>query len=65
MAILGEAILTFNHYRRASKGSMRWYEELLYIWLISHIENKKLVFNNFLWFSQRPLDIVKEGNGRT
>lgn len=29
MAILVEAILTLNHYRRASNGSMRCYEQLV------------------------------------
>ena len=49
MMILVKTILTLIHY-----------EQLLYIWLISHIETKKLVFNNFWWFSKNPLKIVKE-----
>ena len=28
--------------------------------MVSHIEMKRLVFNNFLWFNQRPLMIVEE-----
>jgi hypothetical protein len=58
--ILIKTILMLNHYRSVSKGLMRCCEHLLYIWLISHIETKKLVFNNFWWFSQKPLEIVKE-----
>jgi hypothetical protein len=45
--ILGETILTLNHCRKVGKGSMSCCEQLLYIWLISHIETKKPVFNNF------------------
>jgi hypothetical protein len=37
-AILVETISTLNHCRRVSKGSMRCYEQLLYIWLIIHIK---------------------------
>ena len=47
VAILTKTILTLNHCRRVDKGSMRCCEQLLYIWLISHIETKKLIFNNF------------------
>jgi hypothetical protein len=32
----------------------------MHIWLISYIETKRLIFNNLWWFSQRPLEIVKE-----
>ena len=28
--------------------------------MVSHIETKKPVFNNFLWFNKRPLKIVEE-----
>jgi hypothetical protein len=38
---------------------MRCCEQLLYIWLISHIETKKPIFNNW-WFNKKPLEIVKE-----
>jgi hypothetical protein len=58
--ILAKTILTLNHYRRVGKGSMICFEQLTYIWLISYIETKRLIFNNLLWFSQRPLEIVKE-----
>jgi hypothetical protein len=33
---------------------------MLYIWLISHIETKKPIFNNFWWFSNKPLKMVKK-----
>jgi hypothetical protein len=59
-AILAETILTLNHCRRAGKGAMRCCTQLLYIWMVSHIETKKPVFNNFLWLNQRPLRIVEE-----
>jgi hypothetical protein len=42
---------------------MRCCEELLYIQLISHIETKKLVFNNFCWFNKKRLEIVKKKKG--
>jgi hypothetical protein len=32
----------------------------MHIWLISYIETKRPIFNNLWWFSQRPLEIVKE-----
>jgi hypothetical protein len=32
--------------------------------MVSHIEMKKLVFNIFLWFNQRPLRIVEEEEWR-
>jgi hypothetical protein len=28
--------------------------------MVSHIKTKKLVFNNFWWFTQRPLKLVEE-----
>jgi len=59
-AILDETIFTLNHCRRTGKGAMRCCTQLLYIWMISHIETKKLVFNNFWWFTQRPLKLVEE-----
>jgi len=46
-AILAETILTLNHCRRTGKGAMRCCTQLLYIWMVSHIKTKKLVFNNF------------------
>jgi hypothetical protein len=39
---------------------MRCCEQLLYIWLISYIETKKPIFNNFWWFSKNPLERDKE-----
>jgi hypothetical protein len=46
--LLAKTILTLNHCRRVGKGSIRCCEKLLYIWLISHLETKKPIFNN-LW----------------
>jgi hypothetical protein len=40
-AILVETILTLNHCRRTGKGAMRCCTQLLYIWMVSHIEMKK------------------------
>ena len=37
-AILAETILTLNHCRRTKKGAMRCCTQLLYIWMVSHIE---------------------------
>jgi hypothetical protein len=58
--ILAETILTLNHCRRSKKGAMRCCTQLLYIWMVSHIKTKKLVFNHFLWFTQRPLKLVEK-----
>ena len=59
-AILAETILTLNHCRRTEKGAMKCCTQLLYIWMVNYIETKKLVFNNFWWFTQRPLKLVEE-----
>jgi hypothetical protein len=59
-AILAETILTLNHCRRTGKGAMRCCTQLLYIWMVNHIETKKPVFNNFWCFTQRPLKLVEE-----
>jgi repressor of nif and glnA expression len=40
-AILAKTILTLNHCRRTGKGAMRCCTQLLYIWMVSHIETKK------------------------
>jgi hypothetical protein len=59
-AILAETILTLNHCRRTGKGAMRCCTKLLYIWMVSHIKTKKPIFNNFWWFTQKPLKLVEE-----
>ena len=59
-SILAETIITLNHCWRAEKGEIRYCTQLLYIWMVSHIETKKPVFNNFWWFDQKPLRIVEE-----
>jgi hypothetical protein len=59
IAILAKTILTLNHCKRVFSGTMRC-EQMLYIWLISHIETKNPVFNNFWWFSNKPLKILKK-----
>jgi hypothetical protein len=48
--ILVETILTLSHCRRNEKGALRCSTQFLYIWMMSHIEMKKLICNNFLWF---------------
>ena len=58
--ILAKTILTLNNCRRVDNGLMRCCEQLLYIWLISHLGTKMLLFNNFKWFSQRLLEIAKQ-----
>ena len=40
-AILGETMLSLNHYRTHGKGAMRCCIPMLYLWIISHIENTK------------------------
>jgi hypothetical protein len=59
IAILAKTILRLNHCKRVFNGTMRC-EQMLYIWLISHIETKKPIFNNFWWFSNKPLKMVKK-----
>jgi len=59
-AILAETFLTLNHFRKTGKGAMRCCTQLLYIWMVSHIETKKPIFNNFWWFNQKPLKLVEE-----
>jgi hypothetical protein len=49
-AILAETFLTLNHFRKIGKGAIRCCTQLLYIWMVSHIETKKPIFNNFWWF---------------
>jgi hypothetical protein len=46
-AILAKTFLTLNHFRKTRKGAMRCCTQLLYIWMVSHIETKKPIFNNF------------------
>jgi hypothetical protein len=59
-AILAETFLTLNHFRKTGKGAVRCCTQLLYIWMVSHIETKKPIFNNFWWFNQKPLKIMEE-----
>jgi len=60
VAILAETIPTLNHYRKIGNKALRYCEQLSYIWLISHIETKKPIFNNLWWFSKKQLKIDKE-----
>jgi hypothetical protein len=46
-AILGETMLSLNHYRMHGKGAMRCCAPMLYLWIISHIETPRDIFNNF------------------
>ena len=59
-AILAETLLTLNHFRKTGKGAVRCCTQLLYIWMVSHVETKKPIFNNFWWFNQKPLKMVEE-----
>jgi len=59
-AILAETFLTLNHFRKKGKGAVRCCTQLLYIWMVSHVETKKPIFNNFWWFNQKPLKIMEE-----
>ena len=46
-AILGETMLSLNHYRTHGKGAMGCCIPMLYVWIISHIETPRDIFNNF------------------
>jgi len=59
-AILAETLLTLDHFRKTGKGAVRCCTQLLYIWMVSHVETKKPIFNNFWWFNQKPLKMVEE-----
>jgi len=49
-AILAETMLSLNHCRMHGKGSMRCCSPMLYLWIVSHIETLRDIFNNFWWF---------------
>jgi hypothetical protein len=57
-AILGETMLSLNHCRTHGKGAMRCCIPMLYLWIISHIETSRDIFNNFWWFDLRPLKVT-------
>jgi len=57
-AILAETFLSLNHCRLHGKGAMRCCILLLFMWIVSHLETSKEVFNNFWWFNMRPLELV-------
>jgi hypothetical protein len=59
-AILAETMLSLNHYRMNGKGVMRCCVPMLYLWIISHIETPRDIFNNFWWFDLRPLKVTIE-----
>jgi hypothetical protein len=46
-AILVETMLSLNHCRMNGKGAMRCCVSMLYLWIISHIETPRDIFNNF------------------
>jgi hypothetical protein len=58
--MLAKSILTLNYCRRSGKEEMRCYTYLLNIWIVSHIETRKPIFNIFLWFNQNLLKLVDE-----
>jgi hypothetical protein len=59
-AILAKTMLSLNHCRMHGKGAMRCCSPMLYLWIISHIETPRDIFNNFWWFDLRPLTRPKD-----
>jgi hypothetical protein len=59
-AILAKTMLSLNHCRMHGKGAMRCCSPMLYLWIISHIETPRDIFNNFWWFDLRPLKVTIE-----
>jgi hypothetical protein len=59
-AILGETMLSLNHCRMHGKRAMRCCIPMLYLWIISHIETPRDIFNNFWWFDLRPLKVTMD-----
>jgi hypothetical protein len=59
-AILAETMLSLNHCRMHGKGAMRCCSPMLYLWIVSHIETPRDIFNNFWWFDLRPLKVTIE-----
>jgi len=57
-AILADTFLSLNHCRLHGKGTMQCCIPLLFMWIVSHLETSKEVFNNFWWFNMRPLELV-------
>jgi len=56
--ILAETFLSLNLYRLHGKRAMWCCTSLLFMWIVSHLETSREVFNNFLWFNMRPLGLV-------
>ena len=63
-AILAETMLSLNHCKMNGKGAMRCCVPILYLWIISHIETPRDIFNNFWWFDLRPLKVTMEETWR-
>jgi len=53
-------MLSLNHCRMHGKRAMRCCILILYLWIISHIETPRDVFNNFWWFDLRSLKVTIE-----
>ena len=53
--ILAETFLSLNYCRMHGKGTMRCCIPLLFMWIVSHLETPRQVFNNFWWFNMRPI----------
>jgi hypothetical protein len=51
-------MLPLNHYRIHGKGAKRYYDLMLHLCIVSHIETPMDIFNNFWWFDLRPLKII-------
>jgi hypothetical protein len=59
-AILGKTMLSLNHCRTHGKGAMRCCILMLYLWIISHIETPRDIFNKFWWFDLRLLKVTMD-----
>ena len=57
-AISAKTFLSLDQCRLHRKRVMRCCIPLLFIWIVSHLEILREVFNNFWWFNIRPLSLV-------
>jgi len=56
--ILVKTMLSLNHCRMHGKRAKRYCVPMLRLWIISHIEMLRNIFNNFWWFGLQPLKII-------
>jgi hypothetical protein len=57
-AILVETFLSLNHCRLNGKGVMWHCVPLLFLWIVSHLEILREVFNNFWGFNIRIFGLI-------